>query len=82
MLDTISEEDVSKIRRVLRGLFVVSAMAELGVAIFCAVRAAWAWGQVSGEGFVVLVVVLATACAFNLAFARACLHERTLETFQ
>ena len=82
MLDTISEEDINRLRRVLRILFVVSGLGTMGLAIFSSVKA---WETRSSDwcvGFALLACVLWTSCAFSFVFARSCVRESALEMFQ
>ena len=82
MLDTIAEEDVDQLRRVLYKLFLLSACAEFGLAIFLNVRAFETWGAIYDTGFVMLGITLLISIVYQLIFASACKRESALEIFQ
>ena len=82
MLETISEEDVDRLRRVFRVLFVVSLVAHFTLACYSSFRVWETWDSVWCVGFVLLACVLSTSCSYLVVFERACERENALETFQ
>jgi hypothetical protein len=82
MLETISEEDVITIRRVLRVLFVLSVVAEFGLAVYSSIGAWDSWNGIYGVGFVLIAVVMWTSVVWQIVFERSCERENALELFQ
>lgn len=82
MLETISEEDVDRLRRVFRVLFVVSLTANVALAVYSSFRVWETWDSGWSPGFVLLAIVVWTSCVFLGMFERACERENALETFQ
>lgn len=82
MLETISEEDVITIRRILRAVFFVSACAELVLALYSSIRAYETSTVTYGVGFFLLAVVMWTSLVWQIVFERICKRDNALELVQ
>jgi len=81
-LETISEEDVDRLRIVFRSLFLVSLICQLILAGYCSFRASETWESARCVGYMLLLLVLWTSNIFQALFERACKRETALEIFQ
>jgi len=82
MLETISEEDVDRLRVVFRVLFVTSLVANIILASYSSFRAWETWEGARELGYLLLAILLWTSSVFQVLFERACRRETALEIFQ